>query len=112
MLGTPILASMVRTLIVKKEDRNIKNRADLYKQFFDYIFMEYQHGNSKLSRQLRGEVRIVLQKISYDAIDRKMEAQKIPVDFCRQCIGDPDLKLKAITIDVIKKAIKADIGSI
>jgi hypothetical protein len=98
MLGEPILAFIVRTLIEKKQSDNIKNRADLYKRFFNYIFLEYKHGRLKLSRHLRSEARTALQKISYDAIaNGKMEAQRIPFDFCRRRINE--LGLKKISID-------------
>ncbi len=98
LLGEPILAYMVRTLIERKLDRNIKNRADLYKEYLDYIFTKYKHGTYIPSRQLRRETRLALGKISYDAIAcAQIDPQKISLDFCRQCISD--LKLKEMRID-------------
>ncbi len=95
MLSLPILATMLRTLIRKHEDNNIVNRHDLYKRFCDYIFYRYKHEGLGLSRRLRDEVRMALQKISYDAIaSGKIRAERIPLSFCRNCIADLRLRIE------------------
>jgi hypothetical protein len=78
-----MLAYMVRTLIEKGRDRNIKNRAALYKNFIGYILGGYEHEKAKLSRHQAAATRSILGQISYDALAAKDHMiQKIPADFC------------------------------
>jgi len=95
LAAVPILAYMVRTLIEVKQDRNIKNRKDLYEQFVNYILTEYKHDKAKLSRHKAVATRYVLERISYDALNEKKPTytQVIPEDFSWERVKDTGVEL-------------------
>ena len=99
LVRIPMLAYMVRTLIEKKLDINIRNRAELYKEFVNYILGEYEHGEAKLTPDLRISIRQCLRKISYDALDEeKPFIQKIPLEYYYKqdgCLPDGHAMMKA-----------------
>ena len=83
LVFVPMLAYMLRTLIEKDQDRNIRNRTDLYKRFINYILKEYKHEKTKLSKDEQVKTLRSLRKISYYALTRKKPfIQKIPLEFC------------------------------
>ena len=115
MLGVPLLAFMVRSLIKTKQDWKIMNRANLYKQFVDRIFTSYKHGDSKLSKGMRGKIRWALQKIAYDALaDGNFDSGKIPSRFCQKRISDLGLKLEIDDLPrcgIVKFTVDRNTGS-
>ena len=94
LVAVPMLAYMVRSLIDKKLDRNIKNRAQLYQRFVSHILSGYEHEEVKLSRHMAAGTRSILGQISYDALAEKTPLiQKIPADFCWERIESTGAKL-------------------
>lgn len=96
LIAIPMLAYMVRTLIEEKKDKNIKNHAELYKGFIDYILEKYRHGGAKLPLGLRNEIRVNLQKISYDSLNAKEKyIQRIPLEYYNRKLLQQKLTMKA-----------------
>lgn len=83
LLSVPMLAYMVRLLIENKDDNNINNNSQLYQKFIDYILMEYKHGKTRLTPDLRTQIRDNLGKIAYFAMtEKRPHIQKIPICYC------------------------------
>lgn len=97
MIGIPMLAYMIKKLIEEGKDKDIVNRASLYKAFVNYVLdpNKYKHDKIKLSFSEIDTAREVLQKISFDALDNEdFYAQRIPFTFCRKLIVDyPEFKI-------------------
>ena len=99
LVSIPMLAHMVRTLIEKKQDKNIKNRAELYRRFVNYVLREYEHEEVKLSREMVIATRSILEQISYDALAKENPLiQKITTAFCWERVKD-----SAVRIDDLSK---------
>lgn len=106
LVAIPMLAYMVRTLIEKKEDKDIRNRAGLYERFIDYILKEYRHGRAELSLGLRTKIRQNLSRISYEALTEEAPfIQKIPLEYCLEQPGrltmEPEELTKAGLVNLI-----------
>ncbi len=93
LISIPMLAYMLRTLIEEKEDKNIKNRAQLYKKFIDFVLIRYKHGKARLKPDLRTQLRQSLTSLSWHALaEEKPFIQKVPLKFCydKSCLpNDP-----------------------
>jgi hypothetical protein len=104
LMAIPMLAYMVRTLIEKERDRYVKNRANLYKRFIDYIMAPdvedgYKHDNIRSDTTIQTGVRQALAEISFKALaNDKPYIQKIPVSFCSKYV-----KRHKVTIENILK---------
>ncbi len=86
MLCVPMSAYMIRVLIEEGRDTNIKNRADLYKEFIDYIFEEYSHDNLDISEEEAFHIRKAYGEISFKAIANDTPyLQTIPFSFAIDC---------------------------
>lgn len=98
MLGIPILAFMVRTLLIEPNlDYEVKSRSDLYKRYVDYIVYRYKYEGSEPSLDLREKIRSELPKIAYEALaNMNIKSGKIPLNFCLQCISIPDLQIDSL----------------
>lgn len=87
LLGIPMLAYMVRMLIEKKQDENIRNRSDIYKRFLDYVLKPetgYRHDRLQSDVDISHDVRQALGEISYEALcNEEPHIQKIPLNICR-----------------------------
>jgi len=98
LISIPMLAYMLRTLIEGKEDKNIKNRTQLYKKFIDFVLMRYKHGKARLKPDLRIQLRQSLTSLSWHALaEEKPFIQKVPLKFCydKGCLPDDALGRKA-----------------
>lgn len=94
MLTIPMLAYMVRTLIVNKQTQGIQNRADLYKRFINYLFdhKQYIHDNLNVKRSFRRKIRQAYEKISFDAIaGTPCYLQQIPFKTADDAVNDIDI---------------------
>lgn len=95
MLGLPILAFLVRTVVEHGQEQDVTSRTGLYRQFLNYFFQRCRHDGVSLSRDLRIQIRRALQKISYEALrSENIEPQKVPLDLCQQCILDLGLRIQ------------------
>lgn len=95
-IAIPMLAYMVRTLIEKGEDKDVKNRAGLYKKFIKHVLTEYRHGELQLPLGLRNEIRVNLQKIAYYGLNTKEKyIQRIPLEYYNKKLLQQKLTMKA-----------------
>lgn len=106
LIAIPMLACVVRTLIEEKEDKDVRNRAGLYKRFIDYILKEYKHGRAKLPLGLRTKIRQNLSRISYEALaEEEPFIQKIPLEYCFEQPGrltmEPEKLTESGLVDLI-----------
>jgi hypothetical protein len=86
LMGIPMLAFMVRTLIEKKQDKDIRTRTDIYGHFINHILytdIGYKHDKLRSDTDVDTRVRLTLAEISYEAL-AKGHIQKIPVEFCEK----------------------------
>ena len=80
-----MLAYMVRTLIVRNLDKQIKSRTFLYKRFLDYVISDYYHERIELTENGQSNMREALQEISYKAlVNSEPMIQSIPLKFCQK----------------------------
>jgi len=102
LMRIPMLACMVRTLIEKGRDKQIKNRANLYKRFIDYILtpdidVGYKHDNIQSNEDIQTGVRQKLAEISFEALATdKPHIQKILPSFYRKYITSSDRTIENI----------------
>jgi len=100
LMGIPMLAFMVRTLIENKQDKNIRTRTDIYERFTNHILttdIGYKHDKLRSDTDVDTRVRLALAEISYEAL-AKGHIQKIPVSFC-----EPYTRKHATTIEQVLK---------
>ena len=96
LVAIPMLAYMVRTLIEKGEDKDVKHRSHLYERFICHILTEYRHGESEIPVGLRNKIRVNLQNISYNALaEQEPLAQKIPMTYYAKHYLDRKLSIEA-----------------
>jgi len=95
LIAIPMLAYMVRTLVKKGKDKEVKNRAGLYKRFIDYIVTPdleegYKHDNIKSNTDIQISVRHALAEISFESFAKnKPHIQKIPSSLYGKYITPP-----------------------
>jgi len=117
LMGIPMLAYMVRTLIEKGKDELITNRADLYKEFVSYILRPtsgkgYKHENLKSTRDTETRVIQALAEISFQALALKNSyLQKIPVDFCERYSRTHQTSIETILKHGLVNLLENDTGS-
>ena len=96
LIAVPMLAYMVRTLVEKTDAEDARCDADLYKGFIDYILKGYKHGAFELPLDLRNEIRVNLQRISYDALrEEEPYMQKIPLEYYARKYHNHELTIRA-----------------
>lgn len=99
MLRVPMLAYMVRTLIVEGKDKAINNRAQLYNKFINHILENHMSKNLGLSLDDIIEVRDILGRISYRAIANNLPyLQKIPYKFAKICLNKKNTNIEIETL--------------
>ncbi|AQQ71404.1 putative NTPase (NACHT family) [Limihaloglobus sulfuriphilus] len=98
MLSIPMLAYMVRLLIIEGQAGGVDNRTQLYERFIDYLFdpQEYKHENLNISESKLLEIRRSYEKLSYDAINNEPpDLQQIPFDLAHYSASvEVDILLK------------------
>ena len=110
LLRIPMLAYMVRCLITEGKDKNIKCRADLYREFMDYLFEDYHPNNLVMSESVRGRIRNACSELSFKAIaNQEVFLQRIPLSFAIESTPAPveiDHVLKYGLADIVNKGGK------
>ena len=82
MIRVPMLAYMVRYLIEEGEDKNIKNRTQIYQAFVNHVLEKHYSDKLNSDPQQKLEIRESLGEISYRAIVNDPPfLQRIPLEF-------------------------------
>lgn len=99
MMGVPMLAYMIRTLIEEGKNSRIRNRACLYEEFIDFVLYGRESLEMAFSINEREVAREFLQKVAFEALAKEEPyVERIPLSFCR-----PFLPYKGLTIDRLLK---------